>query len=233
MPSARPAPAAGGRARSKRPEESRRAGGGRRSFLQERLERGPEVRGGPAHGVDVCAQPDAVLEAQAVELVELLLGEREGGGARRRERAQHFTDLLLEVGVFVHARHETQLRGFGCRQDPAGRREIERDLFSDGALEEGHDDGGHEAALHFRIAEPRSATTRTSASRSARSMAPSRAAIMGVSIAFFFSGRLSVTVSTPPCTASSTRSLSLTAPPRFRFPGAATRSTTLCPGHRS
>src|SRR6266516_3309716 len=125
------------------------------SFLEEGLERGPEVRGRAANGVDVCTQLDAVLEAQAVELVELLLGEREGGGARRREGAQHFTDLLLEVGVFVHARHEAQLRGFGCRQDPAGRREIERDLFSDGPLEQGHDDGGHEAALHFRIAELR------------------------------------------------------------------------------
>src|SRR6266571_5311830 len=60
------------------------------SFLEEGLERGPEVRGRAAHGVDVCTQLDAVLEAQAVELVELLLGEREGGGARRREGAQHF-----------------------------------------------------------------------------------------------------------------------------------------------
>src|SRR5439155_1512373 len=114
-----------------------------------------EVRGRAAHGVDVCAQPDAVFEAQAVQLVELLLGEREGGGARRRKGAQHFPDLLLEVGVFVHARHEAQLRGFGCREDAAGCREIERDLFPDGPLEECHDDGGHEAALHFRITELR------------------------------------------------------------------------------
>src|SRR5690348_18479123 len=112
MPSATRVPAAGGPARRSRPGELRRAGGestpstrressqafGRGAaccaptlpscglFLQKRLERGPEVRRRAAHRVDVGAEPDAVLERQAVQLVELLLGKGQGRGRSEERR---------------------------------------------------------------------------------------------------------------------------------------------------
>src|SRR2546428_416509 len=43
-----------------------------------------------------------------------------------------------------------RLRG---TEDAPRRREIERDLLARRALEQGHDDGRHEAPLHFGIAE--------------------------------------------------------------------------------
>src|SRR3989454_7772474 len=57
---------------------------------------------GAAHGVDVRAEPDPVFKAQPVELVELLLGERQRRSARRRQGAEHLPRLLLEVRVLVH-----------------------------------------------------------------------------------------------------------------------------------
>src|SRR5256885_9833429 len=73
---------------------------------------------------------------------------------------------------------------------------------------------------------PRTATTRTAASRSARSSIASSPSIMGVSIAFFLSGRLSVAVRIPASTVTSTRSV--IAAPRPR--GAAARSKHLALG---
>src|SRR6266545_1379049 len=63
------------------------------SLLEKRAQGRAKVRGAPAHGVDIGAEPQAVVEAQPVELVELLFGEGERRGARFREHAQHLARL--------------------------------------------------------------------------------------------------------------------------------------------
>src|SRR3989454_5259730 len=53
---------------------------------------------GAAHGVDVRAEPDPVFKAQPVELVELLLGERQ-----RRDRKStrlNSSHLVISYAVF-------------------------------------------------------------------------------------------------------------------------------------
>src|SRR2546422_6574140 len=52
-----------------------------------------------SRSVHVRAEPQAVFEADSVELVELLLGEGERRGARFREDTEHLARLFLEVGV--------------------------------------------------------------------------------------------------------------------------------------
>src|SRR4029077_3019165 len=86
-PRARRARAAGGRARSKTPAGSPPARAARPSFLEERLEGGSKVGRGAAHRVHVRAQAEALFEPHSVELVELLLGQRQRGGAGGRGRA--------------------------------------------------------------------------------------------------------------------------------------------------
>src|SRR6267378_6354994 len=76
------------------------------SLLEKRLQSRAKIGRRAADSVHVRSQPDAVLESQAVELVELLFGERQRRGTRRGQGAQHLADLVLEVGVFIHPRHE-------------------------------------------------------------------------------------------------------------------------------
>src|SRR5947209_11086592 len=79
-----------------------------RSLLEKCLQGGSEIRCGAAHRVHVGAEPQALLEGEAVQLVELLLGQRERRRARRGERTQHLRGLVFEVGVLVDARDEAE-----------------------------------------------------------------------------------------------------------------------------
>src|SRR6266511_6096427 len=109
-----PCPPTRSRARCRRARPWRRTSHGgaacRALSLQERLERGAEVGRGSADGIDVGAEADAVLEGEAIELVELLLGEGQRRGAARGQGAEHLAHLVLEVGVLVDAGDESHLR---------------------------------------------------------------------------------------------------------------------------
>src|SRR6266852_7083125 len=65
------------------------------SLLEKRAQCRAKVWCAPAHGVDIGAEPEAVFEAQPVQLIELLLGERQRRRARFRQHAQHFRGLLI------------------------------------------------------------------------------------------------------------------------------------------
>src|SRR3989442_12901032 len=97
------------------------------SLLEKRAQGGAKVWSAPAHRVDIGAEPQAVLEAQAVQLIELLFGERQGRWARFRQHAQHLRSLLLEIGVVVHARCQAHRGGLGAIEQPAGGCWIEGD----------------------------------------------------------------------------------------------------------
>jgi uncharacterized protein DUF4332 len=126
-----------------------------RLLLQERLEACPEVGRGAAHRIDVRAEPQAVLEGQPVELIELLFREGECRGAARGEKPQHLGRALLELRIGEHPRHEAELRRFGGREQTAGRGEVERHLLPHGAPQQRHHERWHKPTLHLGIPERR------------------------------------------------------------------------------
>src|SRR2546422_1971326 len=92
------------------------------SLFEERAECRAKVWSASAHGVDIGADPQAVFEAQAVQLIELLLGERQRRRARFRQHAQHLRNLFLEIGVFVDTGREAQRGGLGAIERSEERR---------------------------------------------------------------------------------------------------------------
>src|SRR3990172_11808596 len=136
--SATPAPCPGARRRP-RCRRARLWRGRSGSLFEERLERGAEIGRRPAYGVDVGAETDAVFEAETVQLVKLLLRERERRGTCRREASQHLAHLLFEVGVLVHPGDQAQLRRLAGAEHAARGREVEGQLLSYQPSEDGHD----------------------------------------------------------------------------------------------
>src|SRR5439155_18252998 len=125
------------------------------SLLEERAECRAKIWSAPAHGVDISAVPEAVFKAQAVELIELLFGERQRRRARFREDAQYLRSLFLEIGVVVDGRRQAQRGGLRAIEQPSGGCQIEGNLLSYRAAQHRHDDRRHKTPLHLRVSELR------------------------------------------------------------------------------
>src|SRR6476620_917581 len=97
-----------------------------KNLFQEGSNRGAEVGVGACQGVHPGTESDTLRERNAVQLIELSLGEGESIGAGLRQSGEHGVHRLLELAIGNRARDEPGGLRLGRGQHPAGDRKIER-----------------------------------------------------------------------------------------------------------